>query len=213
MFRRIIPLAFAVLLAFAATAETVELGLSSFSLSAGRTYRKADFPPSGNMFYPEVKAGGPLFLSLLHWGVSWGYWNENKGLPADKIQLSDSTVPGESRQGIYSYSGHVLGARLTVFPHRSSLNPVTVGLFAGASRHFLRERSIRSTPGGQRQEIHTAPGFSTFDLGVTAFVRLLGPFSLVSELRLLQPLDDAHDRYDAYRNRLAFTVGAAYFPK
>jgi hypothetical protein len=213
MLHRSALFAFAALLASGATADAIECGLSSFSLSAGRTYRKADFPPSGRLFYPEVKLGGPLLFSRVQWGVSWGYWNEDKEQLSGETGNSYPSFPVESQQESFSRRGHVLGARLTVFPHRSGATPVAVGLFAGASRHFLRENYIRSTSGGQQRGIRNAPSFSTFDLGVTTFFRLAGPFALVGELRLLQPFDGTHTRYDAYRNRLAFTAGAAWFPK
>jgi hypothetical protein len=109
-------------------------------------------------------------------------------------------------------AGHILGARLILLAPRSPRNPATLGIFAGVSRQFLRERFTRWTGTGWERDSEWGPACNTCDLGATITSPIRGPFSLRIETRLYRPF---HPREDGFPvNRAAVLAGLAYsFPR
>lgn len=210
MFRRIL-LSALVLFLHATMGSSLEYDSRTISLSGGIISRLRGFDLCSGPVMPEVQADGPLFFPRLHWGFTWAYWDALKPAPDMRIAIS---APYEviGARTTYSMSGHILGARLLFLAPRNPRNPATLGIFAGVSRQFLRERFTRGTVTGWERGSEWGPAYNTLDLGITITSPIRGPFSLRIETRIHRPF---RPREDYIRiNRGVATLGLAYtFPR
>ena len=204
MFRRML-LAALVLSLPALPAAALEIGLADVSLSGGMIHNIESAESFPGVIIPEAQAGGPFLSPRLRWGVSWTYWKSFKSAP-DQTNWTYFTVG--SRGVTYSHSSHITGVRLVFLAPRHPRNPATLGLFAGISRHFIRDHFNRLTASGWGTDSAWGTAFTTFDYGATATSPIRGPFSLRIEVRMHRPIYPKEDI--VHVNRIAATVGLMY---
>lgn len=183
-----------------------EFGLADVSLAGGIVSTLSRDNSFRGAVIPELQAGGPFLTPRLRWGVAWAYWDAFKSKPDMRECISYFYIG--MRGGAYSRSGHIAGVRLVFLAPRHPRNPATLGLFAGISRHFIRDHFNCLTASGWETDSAWGSPFYTYDLGATATSPIRGPFSLRVEARMHRPFSPRESGVRA--NRIAATIGLAY---
>jgi hypothetical protein len=184
------------------SAEAADFGFSSVSLNAGyieHFYR--DEPQISDIyaFYPEILVTGPLFASFLHWGLSWGIWDDGIERPFNG-----------NNEITYSFRSHIFGARVMFRPRKTGENwPLPVGIFAGYSRHLVHAEYIGGVDATGKPGRSADRGSNTFEFGLNAEFPFSGPFILRGEARQYIPFPD--DNFEEpQKSRRAYTLGIGY---
>lgn len=190
---RILILALFVIL-FSSHPAPAQLTVNSVSLNAGtiRSLSAESWTNNHWKFYPELQLGGDLFVAPFRWTMYWAYWSDG----FQKVPFYYWSV--------YSYSSHIIGARVQVVLPRAPL-----GVFVGISQHFIARTYLGGTndfPGKPLTDI--SANATTFELGLNGEVELCQPLALRLEVHQLFPLGDRPFE-GVQKDRRAYTGGIA----
>ena len=149
--------------------------------------------------YPELQAGGSFGTSFLEWSAYWGSWNDD----LHALRYNDAIE--------YSYSGHILGARLIFLP-ASALEqwPVPIALFVGAAHQVIARRDLGGEDLTGTRGSDGSESANTLEAGLRAYARIGNAVELRAEAHQFFRLGS--DIVDMRQTgRRAYTLGCAIF--
>jgi len=153
-------------------------------------------------FYPEVQITGQIVRSSVlavsaHSGLYWGYWNDGVD------ETSSACVDCHT----YSFSSHVIGARMGLLLEKFPLVPT--GFAIGLSRHFIRAVYV----GGYGEAGNPGQDFerraTTFEAIAYTHLALGKKAGVIVEVQKSWPVGNNYLK-EVQFNRSAIKLGFAY---
>jgi len=150
-------------------------------------------------FYPEVQIGGTVLKKYIHWGINWGFWDDNVSKP---FPVKDFVS--------YSYSSHIIGSRLAISVNNIIKEEYTIKLspFCGLSRHFVRAKYVGGFGVGGNPGFDHTQIVNTVDIGINIKVKVYGHIQLIAEIQQFNQLDSFNFGFVEKRN--AYKTGFSY---
>lgn len=147
--------------------------------------------------YPEVRIGGLLGYPILEWSAQWGYWDDG----VTEVLITDMVI--------YSYSGHIIGSRVTLYPGRTAAGQnLPIALFAGVSRQLLTRTYVGGEGYFGGRGSHGREGVTTLEAGGEIYFPLAETVELRGEVRQFFSWGTEYVNR-AQEGRRAYTVGFA----
>jgi hypothetical protein len=132
-----------------------------------------------NVFYPELQVQGVLLTRGIGWESFWGYWDDG----ITQVQVRDAIV--------YSSSGHMLGARVSVDPKLLLAQwPLPIVVWGGVAHQFISLNDLGYTDFAGSGGYDHAIGANSWEFGGRALIGLTNKIGLQLDARHLYYLGD-----------------------
>lgn len=197
-YRMVIPICLSILLSLSRLPAQTNINAVSFSFGTVRTFLDSYMNSGVNQYarYHEIEAGGNVVTRSFGWGAYFGYWSDGIDTP---LPIRDYIT--------YSYSSRIVGIRIAFFPVIwGNEFPLTAGVVAGLSRHFISGRFVGGGDYFGNPGVDFTRRSDIAEAGITVRVPVLSRLSLRGDIHQLIPLVD-DDFPGDQKGRRAYTLG------